>query len=60
MPVNKNQRALACMAEKMKKGELEHSYSKQAHQMMESMSTEKLHEWCHSTDEEMMKEKEEA
>jgi len=59
MPVSKNQRALACMAEKMMDGEMKHTYSEQAHKMMQSMSKEKLHEWCHSTDEEMMAEKKE-
>lgn len=57
MPVSKNQRALACIAESMMEGKTPHSYSKQAHQMMESMSKEKIHEWCHTTDEEIAKEK---
>lgn len=57
MPVSKNQRALACMAEKMKKGEMKHEYSKQAHKMMESMSEEQLSKWCHTSDKEMAKER---
>ena len=52
--VSKNQRSLACIALKMKNGEMEHSYSKQAHQMMMSMSEEEMTKMCHTKDEEMM------
>lgn len=44
--VSKSQKTLACIAYAMKKGEIEHSYSKQAHKMMESMSLEELETYC--------------
>ena len=46
MPVSENQKKLACIALSIKRGETEASYSKQAAQMAESMSEEKLSEWC--------------
>ena len=52
--VSKSQRSLACMALKMKKGEMKHGYSEQAHKMMMSMSEEEMEKMCHTTDEEMM------
>jgi len=46
MPVNENQRKLACIALSMKRGKTERSYSDEAAQMADSMSEEKLKEWC--------------
>ena len=46
MPKTENQRTLACIAMSMHEGKTPHSYSKQAHKMMLSMSKEKLSEWC--------------
>ena len=50
---SKNQRSLACMALSMKQGKTPHTYSKQAHKMMGSMSVEELEKMCHTTDKEM-------
>lgn len=46
MPVNENQRKLACIALSIKRGKTPASYSKEAAGMAESMSEEKLSEWC--------------
>ena len=46
MPVTKNQKTLSCMALSMMEGKTPKSYSAQAAKMMESMSKEKLEEWC--------------
>ncbi len=46
MPVNENQKKLACIALAMKRGETARSYSKPAASMADSMSEEKLAEWC--------------
>ena len=46
MPKSSNQKTLACIALSMMEGKTPHSYSKQAHKMMQSMSKEKLTEWC--------------
>jgi len=56
--VSKNQRSLACIALSMKQGKTAHSYSKQAHKMMMSMSEEEMEKMCHTTDEEMPDKKE--
>ena len=44
--VSKNQKTLACMALSMKRGKTKHSFSKQAHKMMTSMSEEELEKYC--------------
>ena len=46
MPVSENQKTLACIALAIKRGETPRSYSKQAAEMADSMSEEKLSEWC--------------
>jgi len=46
MPKSENQRTLACIALAMKRGETPKSYSAAAAKMAESMSEEKLSEWC--------------
>jgi len=46
MPVSKNQKTLACIALSIKRGKTKSSYSAQAAKMSESMSEEKLAEWC--------------
>ena len=46
MPVSENQQTLACVALSMKRGETPRSYSVQAAEMADSMSEEKLSEWC--------------
>jgi len=46
MPKTAKQRTLACIALSIKKGETPRSYSAQAAQMADSMSEEKLKEWC--------------
>ena len=46
MPVSENQRKLACVALSIKRGKTPASYSKAASDMAESMSEEKLAEWC--------------
>ena len=47
MPESKNQKTLACIALSMHEGKTPHSYSKQAHKMMMSMSKEQMEEFCH-------------
>lgn len=42
----KNQRTLACIALSMKEGKTPHSYSKEGHKMMMSMSMEQLKDMC--------------
>ena len=46
MPVSENQRTLACIAASIKEGKTPRSYSAQAAKMADSMSLEKLKEWC--------------
>jgi len=46
MPVTENQQTLACIALKIKRGETPRSYSTGAAEMADSMSEEKLEEWC--------------
>ena len=46
MPTSENQRTLACIALAMKRGETPRSYSTEAAKMADSMSEEKLSEWC--------------
>lgn len=46
MPKSENQKKLACVALAIKRGETSKSYSEQAAKMAESMSEEKLAEWC--------------
>jgi len=46
MPKSKNQRTLACIALAMKRGETPKSYSAEAAKMADSMTEEKLSEWC--------------
>jgi len=46
MPTSKNQRTLACIALSIKQGKTPASYSAQAAKMAESMTEEKLTEWC--------------
>lgn len=46
MPTSENQRTLACIALAIKRGETPKSYSEQAAKMADSMSEEKLAEWC--------------
>lgn len=46
MPVSENQQTLACIALAIKRGETPQSYSAEAAEMAESMSEEKLAEWC--------------
>lgn len=46
MPVSENQKTLACIALAIKRGETPRSYSAQAAEMADSMSEEKLSEWC--------------
>lgn len=46
MPVNENQKTLACIALAIKRGETPRSYSEEAAKMADSMSEEKLSEWC--------------
>ena len=46
MPKTAKQRTLACIALSIKKGETPRSYSAQAAKMADSMSEEKLKEWC--------------
>ena len=46
MPVSENQKTLACIALAMKRGTTERSYSAEAAKMADSMSEEKLREWC--------------
>jgi len=46
MPVSENQRTLACIALAIKRGEQPKSYSAQGAEMADSMSEEKLREWC--------------
>jgi hypothetical protein len=46
MPTSKNQRTLACIALSMKRGKTPASYSAEAAKMAESMTEDKLAEWC--------------
>jgi len=46
MPVSENQKTLACIALAIKRGETPRSYSEEAAKMADSMSEEKLSEWC--------------
>jgi len=46
MPVSENQKTLACIALAIKRGETPKSYSEEAAKMANSMSEEKLSEWC--------------
>ena len=46
MPTSENQRKLACIALSMKRGETPMSYSHAAAKMADTMSEEKLSEWC--------------
>jgi len=46
MPKSENQQTLACIALDIKRGETPRSYSAQAAKMADSMSEEKLSEWC--------------
>ena len=46
MPVSELQRKLACVALSIKRGETKASYSSEAAKMAESMTEEKLSEWC--------------
>ena len=46
MPVSENQKTLACIALSIKRGGTPRSYSAQAAKMSDSMSEEKLSEWC--------------
>ena len=46
MPVSKNQQTLACIALAMKRGKTPKSYSAEAAKMADSMTEEKLSEWC--------------
>jgi len=46
MPVSENQKTLACIALAIKRGETPKSYSEEAAKMADSMSEEKLSEWC--------------
>ena len=46
MPTSENQKTLACIALAIKRGEQPRSYSEQAAKMADSMSEEKLEEWC--------------
>jgi len=46
MPVSENQKTLACIALAIKRGETSRSYSEEAAKMADSMSEEKLSEWC--------------
>jgi len=48
-PVSDSQRKLACIALSIKRKETKESYSPQAASMAESMSEEKLSEWCSAT-----------
>jgi len=46
MPVSVNQKKLACIALAIKRGTTPASYSKEGAKMAESMTEEKLSEWC--------------
>jgi len=46
MPKSENQQTLACIALAMQRGETPKSYSAAAAEMADSMSEEKLSEWC--------------
>ena len=46
MPTSENQQTLACIALAMKQGETPRSYSAAAAKMADSMTEEKLREWC--------------
>jgi hypothetical protein len=46
MPTSENQRTLACIALAIKRGKTPRSYSKAAAEMADSMSEEKLKQWC--------------
>jgi hypothetical protein len=46
MPTSESQRKLACIALSIKRGETKKSYSKAAAKMADTMSEEKLAEWC--------------
>lgn len=46
MPTSENQRTLACIALSIKRGKTPKTYSAEAAKMAESMSEEKLKEWC--------------
>ena len=46
MPVSEKQKTLACIALSIKRGETPKSFSKQGAKMAESMSEDKLSEWC--------------
>jgi len=46
MPVSENQKTLACIALAIQRGTTERSYSAEAAKMADSMSEEKLREWC--------------
>jgi hypothetical protein len=46
MPKSKNQRTLACIALSMVRGKTPKSYSAEAAKMADSMTEEKLSEWC--------------
>jgi len=46
MPKSEDQKTLACIALKIKRGETPRSYSARGAEMADSMSEEKLSEWC--------------
>ena len=46
MPKSENQRTLACIAASIKEGKTPASYSAEAAKRADSMSLEKLQEWC--------------
>ena len=46
MPTTHNQKTLSCIALSMLSGKTPKTYSAQAAKMAESMSKEKLEEWC--------------
>ena len=46
MPTSENQKTLACIALAIKRGEQPRSYSARGAEMADSMSEEKLSEWC--------------
>jgi hypothetical protein len=46
MPTSAKQRTLSCIALSIKEGKTPRSYSAEAAKMADSMSEEKLREWC--------------
>ena len=56
--VSKNQKSLSCMALAMKKGEMKHTYSEEAHKMMQSMSMAEMEKFCHGSSEGLPEKKE--